>query len=259
MGIMIIRGTYFSRLASIAVLALLFCLIAPYGLRASEPWLVELRSFDAIQSRQAQVGKTLGNAMLPMILVSFFQQRMVGMFGKMRAADPVRWAGYPDGKGSADVVMVYPTIDKVAKMALNHPGAEKISADTVVLPADEGRPLMTYAVFSEDFEWCAFAASQELARRALKEKYPEAGSALFAVSSGGASGAFDFDDKGFKFTARAVTPETAAKLKGIPLLGVFAESGTTHYVKFDDVKKLVTTLFKEMAVAKGILKGEEKK
>jgi hypothetical protein len=114
-------------------------------------------------------------------------------------------------------------------------------------------------VFSKDLEWCAFAATQELARRALSEKYPESGSALFAISSGGASGAFDFDDKGFKFTARAVTPETAAKLKGIPLLGVFAESGTTHYVKFDDVKKLVTTLFKEMAVAKGILKGEEKK
>ena len=255
-----IRGrVYFSRLAPVAVLMMLFCLITPCGLHAADPWLVELRSFDAIHSRQAQIGKTLGNAMLPMILVSFFQQRMVGMFGKMRAADPVRWAGYPDGKGSADVVMVYPTIDKVAKMALNHPGAEKISADTVVLPADEGRPMVTYAVFSKDFEWCAFAATQELARRALSEKYPESGSALFAISSGGASGAFDFDDKGFKFTARAVTPETAAKLKGIPLLGVFAESGTTHYVKFDDVKKLVTTLFKEMAVAKGILKGEEKK
>ena len=255
-----IRGrVYFSRLAPVAVLMMLFCLITPCGLHAADPWLVELRSFDAIHSRQAQIGKTLGNAMLPMILVSFFQQRMVGMFGKMRAADPIRWAGYPDGKGSADVVMVYPTIDKVAKMALNHPGAEKISADTVVLPADEGRPMVTYAVFSKDFEWCAFAATQELARRALSEKYPESGSALFAISSGGASGAFDFDDKGFKFTARAVTPETAAKLKGIPLLGVFAESGTTHYVKFDDVKKLVTTLFKEMAVAKGILKGEEKK
>ena len=256
---MIRRRIHFNRLAPVAVSVLLFCLIVPCGLRAAEPWLVELRSFDAIQSRQTQIGKTLGNAMLPMILVSFFQQRMVGMFGKMRAADPIRWAGYPDGKGSADVVMVYPTIDKVAKMALNHPGAEKISADTVVLPADEGRPMVTYAVFSKDFEWCAFAATQELARRALSEKYPESGSALFAISSGGASGAFDFDDKGFKFTARAVTPETAAKLKGIPLLGVFAESGTTHYVKFDDVKKLVTTLFKEMAVAKGILKGEEKK
>ena len=256
---MIRRRTHFNKLAPVAVSVLLFCLIVPCGLRAAEPWLVELRSFDAIQSRQTQIGKTLGNAMLPMILVSFFQQRMVGMFGKMRAADPIRWAGYPDGKGSADVVMVYPTIDKVAKMALNHPGTEKISADTVVLPADEGRPMVTYAVFSKDFEWCAFAATQELARRALSEKYPESGSALFAISSGGASGAFDFDDKGFKFTARAVTPETAAKLKGIPLLGVFAESGTTHYVKFDDVKKLVTTLFKEMAVAKGILKGEEKK
>ena len=256
---MIRRRTHFNKLAPVAVSVLLFCLIVPCGLRAAEPWLVELRSFDAIQSRQTQIGKTLGNAMLPMILVSFFQQRMVGMFGKMRAADPIRWAGYPDGKGSADVVMVYPTIDKVAKMALNHPGAQKISADTVVLPADKGRPMVTYAVFSKDFDWCAFAATQELARRALSEKYPESGSALFAISSGGASGAFDFDDKGFKFTARAVTPETAAKLKGIPLLGVFAESGTTHYVKFDDVKKLVTTLFKEMAVAKGILKGEEKK
>ena len=246
----------FRKLTLISALLLLFCLILPCGLQAEEPWLVELRSFDAVQSRQAQIGKTLGNAMLPMILVSFFQQRMVGMFGKMRAADPVRWAGYPDGKGSADVAMVYPTIDKVAKMALNHPGAEKISADTVVLPADEGRPMVTYAVFSKDFEWCAFAATQELARRALTEKYPESGSALFAISSGGASGTFDFDEKGFRFTARTVTPETAAKLKGVPLLGAFAANGTTHYVKFDDVKKLVTSLFKEMAVAKGILKGE---
>lgn len=239
--------------------ALAFCLVLPSALRAAEPWLVELRSFDAVHSRQTTIGKALGNAMLPMLFVSLAQQRMVGMYGKMRAADPVRWAGYPDGKGSADVVMVYPTIDKVAKMALNHPGAEKISADTVVLPADEGRPMVTYAVFSKDFEWCAFAASLELARRALTEKYPEAGSALFAISSGGASGAFDFDDKGFKFTARTVTPETAAKLNGVPLLGAFAADGTTHYVKFDDVKKLVTSLFKEMVVAKGILKGEEKK
>ena len=250
------RYAYFVRLAPVAVLALLFFLTVPCKLRAAEPWLVELRSFDAVQARQAQIGKTLGNAMLPMILVSFFQQRIVGMFGKMRAADPIRWVGYPDGKGSADVVMVYPTIDKAAKMALNHPGAEKISFDTVLLPADEGRPMATYAVFSKDFELCAFAATQELARRALAEKYPESGSALFAISSGGASGTFDFDDKGFKFTARTVTPETAAKLKGVPLLGAFAASGTTHYVKFDDVKKLVTALFKEMAVAKGILKGE---
>lgn len=253
------RKIYFNRLAPITVLMLLFCMIAPCGLRAAEPWLVELRSFDAIQSRQTQIGKTLGNAMLPMILVSFFQQRIVGMFGKMRAADPVRWAGYPDGEGSADVVMVYPSIDKVAKMALNHLGAEKISADTVVLPAGEGRPMVTYAVFSKDFEWCAFAATQDLARRALAEKYPKSGSALFAISSGGASGTFDFDDKGFKFTARTVTPETAAKLRGVPLLGAFAANGTTHYVKFDDVKKVIITLFKEMAVAKGILKGEEKK
>ena len=235
---------------------LAFCLVLPFALRAAEPWLVELRSFDAVHSRQATIGKALGNAMLPMLFVSLAQQRMVGMYGKMRSADPVRWAGYPDGKGGADVVMVYPTIDKVAKMVLNHPGAEKVSADTVRLPADEGRPMVTYAVFSADFDWCAFAATPELARRALAEKYPAAGSELFAVSSGGASGAFDFDDKGFKFTARTATPQTARRLKSVPLLGAFAESGVTHYVKFDDVKKLVASLFREMAAAKGILKGE---
>ena len=119
--------------------------------------------------------------------------------------------------------------------------------------------MVTYAVFSKDFSRCAFARTEGLARRALSEKYPESGSELFAVSSGGASGAFDFDDKGFKFTARTVTPQTARRLKSIPLLGAFAESGVTHYVKFDDVKKLVAALFKEMAAAKGILKGEEQK
>ena len=244
------------RFGRVLSVALAFCLMLPFALRAAEPWLVELRSFDAVHSRQTTIGKALGNAMLPMLFISLAQQRMVGMYGKMRSAEPVRWAGYPDGKGSADVVMVYPTIDKVAKMVLNHPGAEKVSADTVRLPADEGRPMVTYAVFSKDFGWCAFAATPELARRALSEKYPEAGGELFAVSSGGASGAFDFDEKGFKFMARAVTPQTARKLRSIPLLGAFAESGVTHYVKFDDMKKLVASLFKEMAAAKGFLKGE---
>lgn len=238
---------------------LAFCLVLPFVTGAAEPWLVELRSFDAVHSRQATIGKSLGNAMLPMLFVSLAQQRMVGMYGKMRSADSVQWAGYPDGKGSYDIAMTYPTIDKVAKMVLNHPGAEKVSADTVRLPADEGRPMVTYAVFSKDFSRCAFARTEGLARRALSEKYPESGSELFAVSSGGASGAFDFDDKGFKFTARTVTPQTARRLKSIPLLGAFAESGVTHYVKFDDVKKLVAALFKEMAAAKGILKGEEQK
>ena len=224
---------------------------------AAKPWLVELRSFDAFQSRQAAIGKTVGNAMLPMMLVSFTQQRIVKMFGKMRAADPVRWAGYPDGKGSADVVMVYPSVDKVAKMVLNHPGAEKVAADTVLLPADEGRQLPTYAVFDADFTMCAFAQTPELAKRALGEKYPTAGGDLFAVSSDGASGAFDFDEKGFKFTARTVTPETAAKLKGVPFLGELAQGGVTRYVTFEDVKKLVTSLVKEFAAANGISKGNE--
>lgn len=224
---------------------------------AAKPWFVELRSFDAFQSRQTAIGKTIGNAMLPMMLVSFTQQRLVRMFGKMRAADAVRWAGYPDGQGGADVVMVYPTVDKVAKMVLNHPGAEKVSADTVLLPADEGRQMQTYAVFSSDFEWCAFARTPALAKRALGETYPVAGGDLFAIASDGASGAFDFDDKGFRFTARTVTPETAAKLKGIPFLGDLAQGGATRYVTFEDVKKLVTSLVGEFAAANGISKGNE--
>ena len=124
--------------------------------------------------------------------------------------------------------------------------------NTVLLPADEGRQIQTYAVFNSDFTLCAFARTPELANRALGETYPDAGGDLFAISSGGASGAFDFDDKGFKFTARTVTPDTAAKLKGVPFLGELAQSGKTRYVTFDDVKKLVTSLVKEFAAAKGI-------
>lgn len=217
---------------------------------AASPWMVELKSFDSFQSRQQHIGNAVGNAMLPMMLVSFAQNRIVSMYGKMRAADPVRWVGYPDGRGSVDVVMVYPTVDKVAKMALNHAGAEKVSADTVLLPADEGRTLPTYAVFSSDFEWCAFASSEPLARRALKERFPAAGEDLFAVSSGDVSGAFDFDDKGFRFTARTVTPETARKLKAIPFLGEFAQKGVTCYVTFEDVKRIVASLVKDMLAAK---------
>ena len=76
-------------------------------------------------------------------------------------------------------------------------------------------------------------------------------------SAGGASGAFDFDNKGFKFTARTVTPETAAKLKDVPFLGELAQGGMTRYITFEDVKKLITSLVKEMAVQKGLVKGNE--
>ena len=239
------------------MLSLALAVLMSASLAAAEPWVVELRSFDAFQSRQRQIGKTVGNAMLPMMLVSFAQQRIVKMFGKMRAADPVRWVGFPNEKGETDVVMVYPTVDKVAKMVLNHPAAEKISPDTVLLPADEGRMMPTYAVFTPDFVWCAFGASENLARQALQVKYPAAGGDLFAVSCGGVSGAFDFDDKGFRFTARTVKPETAARLKGIPFLGEFAQGGVTRYITFEDVKKLVTSLVKEFAAANGNSKVNE--
>ena len=222
---------------------------------ADAVWTVELKSFDAVQKRQVNIGKAVGNSMLPMLLVSFTQQRLVKMFGKMRAADAVRWVGFPDGEGSADVVMVYPSVDKVAKMVLNHPGAEKISPDTVLLPEDEGRMMPTYAVFSRDFSHCAFARTAELARAALGAKIPEAGDDLFAISCDGATGSFDFDKKGFRFTARTVTPETAEKLKDVPFLGGLAQGGVTRYVTFDDVKKLVTSLVKEFAASKGISKG----
>jgi hypothetical protein len=132
-------------------------------------------------------------------------------------------------------------------MTLNHPGAEKIAKDTVLLPADEGRPLPAYAVFSQDFEWCAFARTPELARRALGEKYPDCGGELVAISRGGASGAFDFDDKGFKYTVRTATPANSAPLKDIPLVGAFAADGVTRYVTFKDVKSLIASLIKNFA------------
>ena len=50
-------------------------------------------------------------------------------------------------------------------------------------------------------------------------------------------------------------PETAARLKGIPFLGEFAQGGVTRYITFEDVKKLVTSLVREMAAANGLVKG----
>lgn len=229
--------------AALTIIAFFVPAFATSG--ASADWLIELRSFDAVYARRAHIANAIGNAALPMMMVTLAQQRMVNMFGKMRAADEMRWAGYSDGNGGLDVVLVYPSVDKVAKMTLNHPGAEKISGDTVLLPADEGRPMPTYAVFDSRREWCAFARTAELARKALKEQYPACDSDLVAIKSGKASGAFDFDDKGFRFTARTVNRATAARLAKVPLLGRFAAEGVTHYVTFDDVKKMITALISD--------------
>ena len=109
----------------------------------------------------------------------------------------------------------------------------------------------TYAVFSKDFSWCAFAATEALARRALAEKGEDAGDDLVAISSGGAAGAFDFDEKGFRFTARSLTPKTAKRLRGIPFLGELAQGGVTRYITFEDIKRLVASLMKEMMAVNG--------
>ena len=51
--------------------------------------------------------------------------------------------------------------------------------------------------------------------------------------------------------------ETAARLKEIPFLGEFAQGGVTRYITFEDVKKLVTSLVREMAAANGLVKGNK--
>ena len=85
----------------LGALLLAFFAAVPFRLTAAAPWLVELRSFDAFQARQEAIGKTVGNAMLPMMIVSFAQQRAAARKSGFLQA---RYHSIVDDAGPGDTV-----------------------------------------------------------------------------------------------------------------------------------------------------------
>ena len=141
---------------------------------------VEFASFDEVQQKMADLGATINNPVVPMLVMPSLQSFLNENCGKFRKDAPMTLYCYArmetlrkamsDDSGDTDVddaiepVFVYPTAEDQAAFMVSHPEAQKAADGTIKLD-DE-----TVVVFSADGRTCAFAQNVESAKRALGAK-----------------------------------------------------------------------------------------
>ena len=138
---------------------------------------VEFASFDEVQQKMADLGATVNNPVVPMLVMPSLQNFLNENCGKFRKDAPMTFYCYAqmealrkamsDGSDEVDVddaidpVFVYPTAEDQTAFMASHPEAQKAADGTIKLDDD------TVVVFSADGRTCAFAQNVETAKRAL--------------------------------------------------------------------------------------------
>ena len=168
-------------LAILAVATLTASLVSaePARPKVSEPelaGLVSIAPYADVSAKVTSFGLLIGNPVVPALLLASLQQSAVVTYGRFRTDVPVYLASYAVAPEKNDEVVVFPSVDRVARMALAHPGSERVSKDVLHLIPSEKSPYDRYAVFEGVFT--AFASSEALARRALVDSKPSAGEHL---------------------------------------------------------------------------------
>ncbi len=131
--------------------------------------VVTVAPFDYFSAKATEFGLFIGNPIVPTLLVGFWQQKLVAQYGRFRTDVPFHMVSYADGRGRMQEAMVYPTVDRIARMALESPGSTREGKDVLRFQPGEGEALGRCAVFAPDNVYTAYAASPELARRALAD------------------------------------------------------------------------------------------
>ena len=168
-------------LAILAVATLTASLVSAESARpkVSEPelaGLVSIAPYADVSAKVTSFGLLIGNPVVPALLLASLQQSAVVTYGRFRTDVPLYLVSYAVAPGKNDEVVVFPSVDRVARMALAHPGSERVGKDVLHLIPSEESPYDRYAVFEGVFT--AFASSEALARRALADSKPSAGENL---------------------------------------------------------------------------------
>lgn len=145
---------------------------------------VELASFGEISKKVSALGAMINNPIVPALLLGGGQQQLVQKYGGFRGNSPIHGLVYVRTAAMAeaarkesfdgvdellDFVIVYPSVNGLAKMALNHPGSTKEADGTLHLLASENSPEDRWVKFTDDGRYCAFADSAGLAVRAAED------------------------------------------------------------------------------------------
>lgn len=140
--------------------------------------------FSEVTAKVTTLGAMINNPLVPMLLCSSMQQSLSEAHGRFSAERPIAWMAYLQtpawnvvatnddvvAQGDLyDLVLVYPSVDKAARMKLNNPGSTQAADGTIHLPAGENRAQEQYVKFTADGRHCAFAPSSTLAAQALAD------------------------------------------------------------------------------------------
>ena len=174
----------------ISALAMLAAAAAAAGIveeTKSKPVLAataEVAPFGDVTRKVTTFGTMINNPIVPTLMLTSGQQQLVQSYGRFRADSPICWLCYiqtPAWDVAAtnsdqvaidslfENVLVYPSVDGPARMALNHPGSTKEPDGTIHLLPGEDRPNDTYVKFTDDGRYCAFASSPTIGARALED------------------------------------------------------------------------------------------
>ena len=153
----------------------------------------ELAPFAEITPTATALGTMMNNPLLPAVTLGGAQQVLVQSYGRLRDDAPICWQLYlaadalkdaklddPNAwKNLGSVVMVYPIADDEAALLAKNDGAKKEADGTIRLPVGGTRTEETWAKYTADGTYCAFASTAEAAIRAAKDfsnrKAPPAG------------------------------------------------------------------------------------
>ena len=144
----------------------------------------QIAPFGDVAKKVTALGTMISNPIVPTLLLTGGQQQLVEKYGRFRADGPITWLAYiqsPAWEVAAtnldqvsvedlfEAVLVYPSVDGPATMAMNHPGATREADGTVHLLPGKTNPNDTYVKYTADNRYCAFASSPSLAARALED------------------------------------------------------------------------------------------
>ena len=143
---------------------------------------VEMASFSAFQQKVVDLGTTINNPAVSMMLVPSVQNSLTEKYGKFRADDPMRLLCYGNmaalrkelsgadddssGSDSFELVFLYPCAEGPKEFLDSHPEAQKKADGTIEL--EDGNVLL----YSADGRTGAFAPNARLAKQALASASP---------------------------------------------------------------------------------------
>ena len=162
--------------ASVGIAVFAACAADAAGTQTELVGSVEIAAFSEFQQKVVDVGTTINNPAVPMLVCPALQNALTEQFGKFRQDAPVKVLCYANASSvrkvlSGDVdempdnafepVLLYPSAEDATAFLASHQGAQKKADGSIEL--EDG----SVALFAADGRTCAFALNAASAKRAL--------------------------------------------------------------------------------------------